>query len=399
MQPLEGIRIADFSHVMAGPYASHLLCLLGAEVIKVEPPGRGDPMRFYGNDRRYDGMSPAFIGVNVGKKSIVLNLKKPAALAAARKLIESADVVLENFRPGVMARLGLGYDACQALNPGIVYCSVSGYGQAGPLRNWPAIDNNMQATSGMMSLSGEAGDGSMRVGFPVVDTITGQTAAFAILAALFRRQKNGAGEYIDVAMLDASLAFMTSAVVPFLVTGKTLPRTGNTGYSGQPTTGLFTAADGRQISLGVVQQNQFEALARALDREEWLQDSRYQTADLRLANAADLKNELTEIIKSRTAGDWESSMSDASIPCSMVRDVRESAVLPHLAQRGLKIPITLPQDLPTPPHGTAEVLNAGFIMTSGGPGVEGGPPIHGADTESVLGMLGYSADEIRDIVS
>ena len=267
MQPLEGIRIADFSHVMAGPFASHLLRLLGAEVIKVESPGRGDAMRFYGNDRRYDGMSPAFIGVNVGKKSIVLNLKKPAALAAALKLVESADVVLENFRPGVMTRLGLGYDACKALNPGVVYCSISGYGQSGPLRDWPAIDNIVQATSGMMSLSGEAGEGSMRVGFPVVDTITGQLAAFAILAALFRRQKNGEGEYIDVAMLDASLAFMTAAVVPFLVTGKTLPRTGNTGYSGQPTTGLFTAADGRQISLGVVQEHQFVALdARKLGR-------------------------------------------------------------------------------------------------------------------------------------
>ena len=398
MQPLEGIRIADFSHVMAGPFASHLLRLLGAEVIKVEPPGRGDPMRFYGNDRRYDGMSPAFIGVNVGKKSIVLNLKKPAALAVAQKLVKSADVVLESFRPGVLERLGLGYDTCKALNPGVVYCSVSGYGQSGPLRDWPAIDNIVQATSGMMSLSGEAGDGSMRVGFPVVDTITGQTAAFAILAALFRREKTGEGEYIDVAMLDASLAFMTTAVVPFLVTGRMLPRTGNTGYSGQPTTGLFTAADGRQVSMGVVQQHQFEALARALDREEWLQDPRYQTADLRLANTVDLKAELAEIIKTRNAADWESSMSEASIPCGMVRNVSESSVMPHLKQRGLKIPISLPPGLPTPPGEGAEVLNAGFIMTSGGPGVDQGPPELGADTEAVLAMLGYSAEEIRDIM-
>jgi len=398
MQPLEGIRVADFSHVMAGPFASHLLRLLGAEVIKVEPPRRGDPMRFYGNDRRFDGMSPAFIGVNVGKKSIVLDLKKPAALAAALKLVESADVVLENFRPGVMTRLGLGYDACKALNPGVVYCSVSGYGQSGPLRDWPAIDNIVQATSGMMSLSGDAGDGSMRVGFPVVDTITGQLAAFAILAALFRRHKNGEGEYIDVAMLDASLAFMTAAVVPFLVTGKTLPRTGNTGYSGQPTTGLFTGADGRQVSLGVVQEHQFVALARALDREIWLQDPRYQTADSRLANADALKTELAEIIKTRNAEDWEYSMSAASIPCGMVRQVSESSVLPHLSERGLKIPISIPPGLPMSPNGSAEVLNAGFLMTSGGPGLDGGPPVLGADTESVLAMLGYNAEEISNIM-
>ncbi len=398
MQPLEGIRIADFSHVMAGPFASHLLRLMGAEVIKVESPGRGDAMRYYGYDRRYDGMSPAFIGVNVGKKSVALNLKKPAALAAAKKLIETADVVLENFRPGVITRLGLGYDVCKTLNPGIVYCSVSGYGQSGPMRDWPAIDNIVQATSGMMSLSGETDGEWMRVGFPVVDTITGQSAAFAILAALFRREKTGTGEYIDVAMLDASLAFMTSAVVPFLVTGTTMPRTGNTGFSGQPTSGLFTTADGRKVSLGVVQQHQFEALARYLDREEWLTDSRYRTADRRLANSKALKAELSKVLKTRTAEEWEACMSAASIPCGMVRDVSEAAVLPHLSQRGMKIPISLPPNLPPPPEGIAEIINAGFMMTGGGPSVEDKLPMLGADTESVLGTLGFSEEEIRDIM-
>lgn len=398
MKPLEGIRIADFSHVMAGPYASHLLHLLGAEVIKVESPGRGDAMRFYGYDRRYDGMSPAFIGVNAGKKSIVLNLKKPAAVAAAKKLIETADVVLENFRPGVIKRLGLGYDVCKELNPGIVYCSVSGYGQTGPMRDWPAIDNIVQATSGMMSLSGEADGEWVRVGFPAVDTITGQLAAFAILAALFRRQKTGGGDYIDVAMLDSSLAFMTAAVVPFLVTGKTMPRTGNTGYSGQPTTGLFTGSDGRQISLGVVQQGQFEALARHLECEAWLHDPRYETPDLRLANSQELRAELARVIKTRTAEEWESIMSAVNIPCGMVRDVSEAVSLPHLDDRGLKIPISLPPDLPPPPNETAQIMNAGFIMENDGPGVSGGPPVHGADTKPVLTMLGYDEEEIHDIV-
>src|SRR5689334_10275149 len=178
-KPLEGIRVADFSHVMAGPYASHLLRLLGAEVIKIEPPGRGDAMRYYGNDRRYDGMAPAFIAVNAGKKSITLDLKNPAAQEAARRLVASSDVLLENFRPGVMGRLGLDYETVRSLQPRIVYCSVSGYGQDGPRRDWPAIDNIVQATSGMMTLGGVAGDAPTRVGFPVVDTLTGQTAAFA----------------------------------------------------------------------------------------------------------------------------------------------------------------------------------------------------------------------------
>ena len=250
MQPLEGIRIADFSHIMAGPYATHLLRLLGAEVIKIEAPGRGDAMRYYGSDRAYDGMAPAFIAVNAGKKSVSLDLKRPEALAAAKRLIARSDVVIENFRPGVMARLGLAYPTVRALKSDIVYCSVSGYGQSGPLRDWPAIDNIVQATSGMMSLGGEPGDPPMRVGFPVVDTLTGQTAAFAVLAALFRRQRSGEGEYIDVAMMDASMAFMASAMVPYLVTGRALERTGNTGYSGQPTAALFEAGDGKLISSG-----------------------------------------------------------------------------------------------------------------------------------------------------
>src|SRR5262245_20406114 len=190
-RPLEGIRVADFSHVMAGPYASHLLRLLGADVIKIEAPGRGDAMRYYGNDRRYDGMAPAFIAVNAGKKSLVLDMKQPLAQEAARRLVAKSDVLLENFRPGVMARFGLDYAAASALQPRLVYCSVSGYGQDGPRRDWPAIDNIVQATSGMMTLGGVAGDAPMRVGFPVVDTLTGQTAAFAILAALFRRERQG----------------------------------------------------------------------------------------------------------------------------------------------------------------------------------------------------------------
>src|SRR5690349_1979023 len=301
---LQGITVVDFSHVMAGPYASHLLKLLGAEVIKVEAPGIGDAMRNYGPDRRYDGMAPAFIAVNAGKKSMVLNLKHPPAVEAVRRLIAKADVVLENFRPGVMARLGLDYERIRALQPRMIYCSVSGYGQKGPRRDWPAIDNIVQATSGMMSLSGEQGDDPMRVGFPVVDTLTGQTAAFAILAALLRRERTGAGELIDVAMFDAAIAFMTSAVVPYLVTGRGLARTGNVGYSGQPTSGVFVAADGRQVSLGVVQQPQFETLARLMGRGDWLTDPRFASADLRRQHATEMHDALSQVFSTKPAAQW-----------------------------------------------------------------------------------------------
>src|SRR5687768_2762582 len=182
-KPLQGYRVADFSHVMAGPYATHLLCLLGAEVIKIEPPA-GDAFRGYRGDRRFEGMSPAFVSANAGKKSIALNLKEPEERRIARGIIERCDVLIENFRPGVIARLGFSYEDVRAFNPDIVFCSVSGYGQEGPYRDWPAIDNIVQATSGMMMLGGAEGDPPMRVGFPIVDTLTGQTAAIAILAAL-----------------------------------------------------------------------------------------------------------------------------------------------------------------------------------------------------------------------
>jgi CoA:oxalate CoA-transferase len=393
---LEGIVVVDFSHVMAGPYASHLLRLLGAEVIKIESPGTGDAMRNYGADRRYDGMSPAFVGVNAGKKSLVLNLKHEPAREAARRLIARADVVLENFRPGVMARLGFDYETVRALQPRIVYCSISGYGQQSPRRDWPAIDNIVQATSGMMSLSGEHGTAPMRVGFPVVDTLTGQTAAFAILAALLRRERTGAGEHIDVAMFDASLAFMTSAVVPYLVTGQALERTGNVGYSGQPTSAVFTASDDRQISLGVVQQSQFEALAHKLDRKRWLQDPRFITPDLRRRHTLELQAELAEVFRTAPAVEWETRLSSAGIPCGMVRDVTEAISLPGVEERGIKLPLHVPS---LPDEKNVAIVNAGFVFKDDSPQVDVAPPRHGEHSHAILTDLGFSETERDEILS
>ena len=393
---LAGIVVVDFSHVMAGPFASHLLRLMGAEVIKIEPPGVGDALRNYGADRRYDGMSPAFIGVNAGKKSVVLNLKHAPALDSAKRLIARADVVLENFRPGVMKRFGLDYDSVRAANPRMVYCSVSGYGQRSPRRDWPAIDNIVQATSGMMALSGESGSEPTRVGFPVVDTLTGQTAALAILAALLRRERTNDGEHIDVAMFDASLAFMTTAVVPFLVTGKALERTGNVGYSGQPTSAVFTAGDGRKISLGVVQQSQFQALARELDRAEWLTDARFTTPDLRRANTKEMQAELAAVFRSAPAAEWEARLSAAGIPCGMVREVSEAVSLPGLEARNLKLPLRIPG---LPNTEDVAIVNAGFLFGQDSPHVNEPPPRLGEHSEEILASLNYDEVQRRAILA
>jgi crotonobetainyl-CoA:carnitine CoA-transferase CaiB-like acyl-CoA transferase len=388
-QPLAGIRVADFSHVMAGPYATHLLRLLGAEVIKIEPKG-GDNFRTYGADRRYDGMAPAFIAANAGKKSIALDLKDPAELAIARAIIARSDVLVENYRPGVIDRLGLGYAAVHAENPGIVFASVSGYGQSGPQRDWPAIDNIVQATSGMMLLSGGEGDPPMRVGFPIVDTLTGQTAAFAILAALLRREQGGSGSYIDVSMFDASLAFMTSALTPYLVTGAPMKRLGNTGYSGLPTASLFTARDGREVSLGVVQPNQFAALARLLSREDWLVDERFATPDARRANFDAMKGALaTEMVK-RDAAQWEAEMSAAGIPCGMVRRVDEAAVL---AGAGSLLDLTIPG---LPGGEAVRIPGAGFRMSEGGPGTDQPPPRLDQHRAEILAWLAEQPKESDD---
>jgi len=246
----------------------------------------------------------------------------------------------------------------------------------------------VQATSGMMSLGGEPGDPPTRVGFPVVDTLTGQTAAFAILAALLKRA-NGerAAQFIDVAMFDASLAFMASAVVPYLVTGKALQRTGQVGYSGQPTSGLFRAGDGRYVSLGVVQQHQFERLAALLDRPGWLQEPRYATSQRRLENAAALVAELDGVLATRPADHWESLLSEAGVPCGRVREVGEAISLPHLQSRGLKLPLSVP--------GAAErvsVVNAGFCMGEGGPHVATPPPRLDEHRDEILRWLGVAED-------
>jgi len=379
-QPLAGMVVADFSHVMAGPFASHLLRLLGAEVIKIESR-RGDGFRNYGADRRFDGMSPAFIAANVGKKSIALDLKDPADQDIARRIVAKSDVLVENFRPGVIARLGFGYERVRESNPRIVYCSVSGYGQESPQRDWPAIDNIVQATSGMMMLSGAEGDPPVRVGFPIVDTLTGQTAAVAILAALVQRERTGEGAYIDVSMLDATMAFMTSALTPFLITGETLKRLGNTGYSGLPTAGLFRTRDDRYVSLGVVQDSQFAVLAGHLGREDWLEDPRFATADARRANFETMFADLQAVFLTRDALDWEHELSGLGIPCGKIRHVSEAAEL-------CRPDALLEVDVEGLPEGSrVAVPGIGFRMTPGEPGTTTPPPWLDENREEILEWL------------
>jgi crotonobetainyl-CoA:carnitine CoA-transferase CaiB-like acyl-CoA transferase len=392
-QPLAGYRVADFSHVMAGPFCSHFLRLLGAEVIKVENLG-GDPMRNYGPFRRWDGMAPAFVAANVGKKSIAVNLKHARGAELARRLIASCDVVLENFRPGVMQRLGLGYEECRPLRPALIYCSISGYGQSGPQRDYPAIDNIVQATSGMMASNGDEGDPPSRVGWPAVDTYTGTLAALAVLAALLQRDRFGSGQYIDVSMLDASLVMLTSLATPYLVAGQLLPRTGNTGYSGAPTAAVFMTRDGSRISLGVVQDNQFAALCRAVGLPELLDDPRFATIVDRAKpeNAPEIQSRLAAVFDSRDGAEWERLLNAAGAPCGLVRDVAAACENARVSGRGLLEPVEV--QLPSGEQTRGEYLNAGFVFATDGPGGASSVPSVGEHTREVMSALEYDEQEV-----
>jgi CoA:oxalate CoA-transferase len=397
-QPLAGIRIADFSHVMAGPFCSHFLRMLGAEVIKVES-FKGDALRNYGPYREYDGIAPAFVAANVGKKSVAIDLKTAGGHEVATRLIQASDVVLENFRPGVMSRLGLGYEECRKLRPGVIFCSVSGYGQAGPQRDHPAIDNIVQATSGMMASNGGPDDPPSRVGWPVVDTYTGTLAALSVLAALFQRERFGEGQYIDVAMLDASVVMMTSLATPYLITGKVLPRTGDTGYSGSPTAGMFTAKDGVRISLGAVQNNQFAALCHVIGHPQLSADPRFADPESRVRpeNSQQLQSLLTSVFATRDSEEWERVLAAASVPCGRVRDIGDVCDETLKSNRGLLLPTRIPGA--QSPGSTPHYVNAGFTFAHDGPGADGAAPLLGEHTDEVLQSLGYDAEEIANLAA
>lgn len=362
-QALSGIRVADFSHVVAGPLASHFLALNGAEVIKIEPP-HGDPLRNYTLSTAERGMSPAFQGINLGKTSVTLDLKTAEGRAQAESIIASADVVVENFRPGVMARLGLGAEEMRQKYPRLVWCAISGFGQDGPLADVAAMDQIIQSLSGVMLLSGMPDDPAQRIGFPLVDTFTGLMAAFAIQTALLQRERGLVeGQLIDVAMLDSALVMMLSVVNPLLMTGAEPVRTGNRGFSRAPTSDTFACAEG-EITLGAVEDGHVARTLAVLGLADLLDDPRFADRASRARHADAMADAMAKVLVTRSAVDWEQAFRRAGVPAARVQTPAEALAMPHLHQRELFLSV------PAPDGGTQRVLNAGFRFAEGGPGTD-----------------------------
>lgn len=384
MSALDGIRVLDFTHAIAGPTCTQMLQQLGAEVIKVEPPEKGDDFRHYTEHAGLPGMSVPFAAANAGKRSLTLNLKSPQGLEIARQLAAKADVVAENFRPGVIARLGLGYDALAAENPALIMVSLSGFGQIGPLRDWGAYDHIAQAMSGMAAMNGIDGK-PFKIGLPVVDSFTGYLAVIGVLSALRERDASGRGQRVDVAMLDAALKLMGSAASVWSFTGEAPKGTGNRGFRLVATAEFYACKDG-WIALGANHQHQVERSFEVLG-VDWLSDARFATHPARVTHYAELKSKITATVLQRSRDELETALTAAGVPAAGIRDVGEALSHPHMASRGLVEEAALPGiDRPL------AVLGPGF--DAGRDGRAGAVPALGADTDAVLGELGYDAAAI-----
>ncbi len=385
-RPFEGIRIIDATHVLAGPFAAYQLGLLGAEVIKVEHPEEPDQSRDSGGDLPLNrrGMGTYFLTQGANKRSITLDLKTEGGREAMRRLLARADVLVENYRPGAFEALGLGYDAMAKLNPRLIYCSISAFGQGGPRGGQTAYDHVIQATSGIMATTGTPEVNPVKFGAPAIDYATGTMGAFALSAALFQRERTGRGQRIDLAMLDVAMMMMASHLTTWMRNGK-VPKP-NANDHLHATNSAYPTKDGL-VMLGASNLRQQKRLWAALGHPEMAKaDNEARTAD-RDREAALLR----EIMLTRTADEWEAFLQSRHVPAARVRRLDESMGDPHLATRG--VVHRFPDGAPGV-EGAFGVPVAGFQFAHGGPQVDTPPPVLGADTEGVLRELGYSGEDI-----
>ncbi len=389
----EGIRVIDFTQVLSGPYATAHMAMLGADVVKVEAP-EGDQWRtmLATDEWLAREMSPGFLAVGSGKRSIALDLKSDAGVEITRRLIAGADVVAQNFRPGVIERLGFGWEAVREIKPDIVYCAISGFGQTGPHATSPAYDGAIQAASGMMSLTGTPESGPIRTGFMTVDTATGLTAALAIATALFRRERTGEGQYLDVAMNDTAISIMSPVIANHLMTGAMPELLGNTSPARQGTSNTWATRDGH-MTISVVTDRLAPRLLKGLGREDLIDDPRYATEPSRIEHAASIHRDIAETLLIADTDVWVARLRAEGVPTAPVNDLPHALADPQLDGRGALM-------RPPPPSGIdadIHIPGTGWIADVGSPSPEGPSPRLGEHGVEILAELGYDSTEIDEL--
>ena len=395
---LTGVRVLDMSRVHAGPWCGQILADLGAEVIKIERPGSGDDTRGWGppylKDR--DGQdtheSAYFLGANRGKKSVTLDIATPAGQEIARRLAAQSDVLIENYKAGDLTRYRLGYEELRTLNPGLVYCSITGFGQTGPMRSVAGYDFIIQAMGGLMSVTGEAegrpGGGPLRVGVAVADLSTGMYATVAILAALFHRTRSGQGQYIDMALLDTQIAMNANMNMNYLISGRVPQRIGNAHANIVPYQ-VFDAADG-QLVLAVGNDGQFAKFCEAAG-SSLHEDARFRKNADRVRNRNVVVPLLEEIMRRRTVAEWVALLEPIGVPVGPINDLSQVFSHEHVKSRGMQL------ELPHPLAGAVPSVASPIRMSATPPRYEAGPPTLGQHTHEVLSRLGIDERELQNL--
>jgi crotonobetainyl-CoA:carnitine CoA-transferase CaiB-like acyl-CoA transferase len=386
MSALHGITVLDLTRVLSGPYCSMMLGDMGARVIKVEQPGKGDDTRGWGPPF-VQGESAYFLSINRNKESITLDFKHPEGRAVLERLLATVDVVVENFRPGALARLGLDYASLAAAHPRLIYCSVSGFGQTGPRRSEAGYDAVMQAEGGLMSITGGADGSPFRLGVAIADIVTGMFAAQGITLALLARERTGCGQSVDIAMLDSVVALLSYQAGIYFATEKAPPRLGNRHPTIVPYE-TFTASDGEFV-IAVGNDDQWRRFCAA---SGFASDDRFATNRLRVMNYDDLKPRLDRALASRTRTEWIGLLKAAGVPCGSVRDLEEVFADPQLAARSMVA------DVEHATAGLLKVLGTPLKLSDTPGAIRLPPPALGQHTESILvDDLGLTREQVADL--
>jgi len=389
MKLLDGVRVLDLTNVLAGPFATLHLALSGAEVIKIENPVDGDLARKLGIVSEYNKklMGTSFLAQNANKKSLTLNMKFEEGKVIFRKLVKNADVIVENFRPGVMARLGFSYEKLCEINPKIIYCSISGFGQTGPDAFKPAYDQIIQGLSGVMAVNGDERLNPLRAGFPVCDTVGGVNAAFAIMAALYYREKTGIGQFIDISMLDSIMPYMGWVAANLLIGGQQPQLMGNDNFTAAPS-GTFTTRDGF-INIAANKQEQWLDLCDVVGVPELKEDPRFRERDTRKKNRRLLTPLIEDKLKQKETSFWAEALNAKGIPSGEILSLQAALNQPQIKHRK-----TL-KTVHTPGIGDIPLFNltAKFDKTTAD--VETPPPSLGQHTQELLNELGYSDEQLK----